>query len=71
MARAWPCFSTCFVVWKVCWETVLARFPTLLMRLRLVLGGFWACWRPGTGAGEELGGEKGARIRGAGKAGLG
>lgn len=61
MARAWPCFSTRAVVWKVCWERVLARAPTLLTRLGLALGVFWAPWRPGVRPGWESG--EGARSR--------
>ena len=55
MARAWPCFSARAVVWKVCRDRVLARAPTLLRRLGLPLGGFWACSCPAAGAGLDLG----------------
>lgn len=74
MAKAWPCFSARAVVWKVCLERVLARAPTLLTRLGLALGGFWASWSPGAGARWELqgaAGRRGKQIReGLDKAGL-
>lgn len=51
MAREWPCFSAQAVVCMVCRERVLARAPTLLTRLGLALGAFWARWCPGAEAG--------------------
>lgn len=54
MAKAWPCFSAWAVVWKVCLERVLARAPTLLTKLGLALGGFWASCSPAAGARWEL-----------------